>query len=69
MSNGLGIVALAALLALAASPAFAGRHQITADDAAQFRVGAATYGDVTAKLGKPSTVSVMSNGTRIVPLR
>jgi hypothetical protein len=66
MSKRLLVAAFVALAALAPLPASAGRHQITADDVAQFKVGVATYGDVIAKLGRPNSVSVMSNGMRIV---
>jgi hypothetical protein len=58
-----------ALVVFLASPialAFAGHREITADDVSQFKVGVTTYSDVAARLGKPSSVSVMSNGTRIV---
>src|ERR1700722_8009474 len=65
MSKGFVIAALVAATALAGTPAVAGRRQITADDLAQFKVGTATYADVTARLGRPSSFSVLSNGVRI----
>jgi len=62
----LGLIAALAVLALASFPAVAAHHQITVEDVEQFKVGVSTYADVIAKLGKPSSVSIVSNGTRIV---
>jgi hypothetical protein len=66
MSKGLLVAAVFALSTLVAVPTYAGHRQINADDVAQFKVGVATYDDVTAKFGKPSSVSMMSNGTRMI---
>jgi hypothetical protein len=57
--------ALSATLVVAASPAFA-HHPISADQVAQFKVGVATYEQVVATLGKPSSVTIDSDGIRIV---
>jgi hypothetical protein len=66
MLKGILITAALALSTLSAAPAVAGHREITVDDVAGFKIGVATYGDVIAKLGKPSSVSVLSNGTRTV---
>jgi hypothetical protein len=58
------VAVAAAFLMLCAEPALA-KHIVTADDAAQFKVGVATYANV-AKLGKPTSISSNSDGERII---
>jgi hypothetical protein len=59
------LVILAAAMVFG-TPALAGRHQVTAEQAAQFRPGVATYADVVGKLGKQTSISSDSDGQRVV---
>jgi hypothetical protein len=58
---------LAALATVAAMPAVsAPRQTVTMEQAAQFKVGVATYDDVIAVLGKPQAVINDSSGNRTI---
>jgi hypothetical protein len=56
---------LGVLIALAAGTCSIAKT-VTADDAAQFKVGVATVSDVEAKLGKPMVATNNSDGTVIL---
>jgi uncharacterized membrane protein len=53
-------LAMAAVLSLSGSAA---AKSISAEQAAQFKVGTATQADVTGALGRPATTAVNSDGT------
>lgn len=62
------LVAPIAVLITAATPALAGQKYapITAEAAAQFKVGTASIQDVQAAFGKPSTITRQSNGSVMI---
>lgn len=57
-----GVVAAFLVLALAGSAA----AKVTADDAAQFKVGTATLSEIEHKLGKPQATTTNSDGTVVI---
>lgn len=58
--------AVAAIIACAAFPAAAGHHMVTMEEASQFKIGVATFDEVTARLGQPQVVTTESDGDRTI---
>jgi hypothetical protein len=55
-----------AMAALAATTSIAAARTVTGADAAEFKVGVTTLADVEGKLGKPQSVSTLSDGTSVI---